>query len=55
MGMDHLKSYNELLDREGYFCDICGHEANGPEGLKQFASVEGEVLNICKNKCLSDE
>jgi hypothetical protein len=50
-----LQTYNPLLDRKGYFCDICGHEANGPNGLKQYEPLtDGGIINICKNECLSD-
>lgn len=55
MSDDSLLTYNPLLDRKGYFCDICGHEANGPNGLKQYEPVEeGGIINICLNECLNE-
>lgn len=53
MSDNTLQSYNEILDRKGYFCDVCGHEANGPGGLEQYEHMEsGEILNVCKSVCL---
>lgn len=50
-----LETYSPTLDRKGYFCDICGHEANGPDGLKQYEPVgEGGTINVCLNTCLSN-
>lgn len=51
---ESLLSYNELLDRVGYFCDVCGHEANGPDGLEQYEHREhGGTLNVCVSECLN--
>jgi len=48
-----MKTYNPNLDRKGYFCDVCGHEANDADGLRQYASLDdGGVLNVCKSRCL---
>ena len=50
---DPLLSYNDQLGREGYFCDLCGHESNGPNGIKRFESITtGERINICVSECL---
>lgn len=54
MADDSLLTYMPHLDRKGYFCDICGHEANGPDGLKQYTPLtDGGIINICRSECLS--
>lgn len=54
-GDESLLTYNPTVDRKGYFCDICGHEANDADGLKQYRPrTDGGVLNVCLNECLGD-
>jgi hypothetical protein len=49
-------SYNPILDRMGYFCEVCGHEANGPNGLELFEHVEsGTAVYLCRSECVPEE
>jgi len=48
-----LAQYNPRLERHGFFCDICGHEANGPNGLVMFNENDGpRQIRVCVNTCL---
>jgi hypothetical protein len=48
------QTYNDTLDRMGYFCDICNTETRNANGLVAFQSKESvQALNVCR-KCLPE-
>ena len=55
--IDDLKkqSYNPLLERTGYFCDMCDTETRNANGLVYFTSSETtQSLTVCQD-CLPDD
>ena len=48
------KTYNDALDRLGYFCQVCDGEVRNADGLVHFTSDETvQGLNVCHN-CLPE-
>ena len=48
------KTYNDQLDRLGFFCQICGKEVRNSDGLVHFQSAEtAQSLNVCGD-CLPE-
>lgn len=48
------QTYNEHLDRTGYFCSICDKEVRNPSGLVTFESKESVwAINVC-HECLPE-
>ena len=55
--IDDLKkqTYDETLDRIGYFCNTCGKEVRNANGLVYFTSEESvHALRVCHD-CLPDD
>ena len=49
------RTYNDELDRLGFFCQICGKEVRNAVGLVAFESKETvQGLNVCHD-CLPEE
>ena len=56
VGTNPLTTYNKTLDREGYFCDICGMEAGNRNGIRLYQHTHSDdVLRVCIRRCLSDD
>ena len=54
--IDDMKkqTYRDVLDRLGYFCNVCGQEQQNANGLVHFTSKESvNGLNVCHD-CLPD-
>lgn len=48
------KTYNEELDRLGFFCQVCDCEVRNKDGLVHFQSTETvQGLNVCHD-CLPE-
>lgn len=48
------QTYNERLERTGYFCEICNTETRNADGLVTFHSEKTvQALNICHD-CLPE-
>jgi len=48
------QTYNEQLDRLGYFCQVCGCEVRNENGLVYFESKEAvQSLKVCHD-CLPE-
>lgn len=46
------QTYNEKLERIGFFCQVCGKEVRNKTGLVHFESTETvQSLNVCHD-CL---
>lgn len=55
IGPEVKRSYNETLDRLGFFCDVCETETRNASGLVYFESKESaKCLRVCHN-CLPDD
>jgi predicted SAM-dependent methyltransferase len=48
------RTYNDTLDRLGFFCQVCGSEVRNEHGLVHFHAAEtAQSLNVC-HECLPE-